>query len=285
MNAKFSIFSTVGEALKVARQHPRLILWLALFVTLQGIAFQWPLLACQSLQPPPMPDIHSKNFDAYVKATMMYSIGMGVFSLVMACVQTVVASLAAAAILGVLKSNTPGVSTWTALNESVRRCTWRLIIISMLLALISIAIILPFELVLLAFADFRTHQFSYVLDFITVLVAIIYLVFIKYALAYPLVVVEGLGPLAALGRSWQMTRGRFWYVLGCYVFVGTAEYFLTQLPQFEPANCFTWLNAVENLISGLFACYWIVLAWVMYTRIIEADAEPGELASAKPEVG
>jgi hypothetical protein len=275
MKPKFSIFSTLGEALKLARQHPRLLLSLALFVTLQSIAFQWLLL---TYQPPPMPDIHSKNFDAYTKASMMYSTWLAIFSLIISVVQMVVSALVTAAILGVLKPNSPEISTWTALSQSVRRCTWRLIIVSLLLASLTVAIIVPLELVLFAFGHFSTALFSYVLDFISVLLAIIYLVFIKYALAYPLVVVEGLGPLAALGRSWQMTRGRFWYVLGCYVFVGTAEHFLTHLSHsFGQHTHFTWLNAVDNLIGGLFTCYWIVLAWVMYKRIVDADKQLPEV--------
>ena len=48
----------------------------------------------------------------------------------------------------------------------------------------------------------------------------IYLLLIKYALAHPLVVVEKMEASPALSRSWKMTKGHFWYVAGCYLFIG-----------------------------------------------------------------
>jgi len=77
-----------------------------------------------------------------------------------------------------------------------------------------------------------------------------------------------LNPLAALGRSWQMTRGRFGYVVGCYIFVSAGEYFLTLLFQhFEQPSVVALANVADALVNGMLGCYWIFLAWVMYVHI------------------
>jgi hypothetical protein len=44
-------------------------------------------------------------------------------------------------------------------------------------------------------------------------VALIY-VYVRLAIASPALVIEGLGPLASIGRSWRLVRGSWWRVLG-----------------------------------------------------------------------
>lgn len=43
------------------------------------------------------------------------------------------------------------------------------------------------------------------------------LLLVRFIFAVPIIVLEGLGPVAALQRSWTLIRGRYWPVLGTYV--------------------------------------------------------------------
>jgi hypothetical protein len=45
-------------------------------------------------------------------------------------------------------------------------------------------------------------------------------VFIRLSLAIPVVMREGLGPIDALRRSWELVHGAWWWVFGVYVVVG-----------------------------------------------------------------
>ncbi|WNM26708.1 glycerophosphoryl diester phosphodiesterase membrane domain-containing protein [Demequina capsici] len=51
-------------------------------------------------------------------------------------------------------------------------------------------------------------------------VALIIWVAIKVSLAVPVVVLERMGPFRALRRSWRLTTGRFWMILGVLVVAG-----------------------------------------------------------------
>ena len=209
----------------------------------------------------------------------LYSALFSVFSLLMVLIDIAIAAMVAAVILGVLKAPSP--AGWLTIKVSIRSYTWRLIILSILLAIIACLVTIPFSFII-AFYGFSATEHgpgivahNYFIDFMIMLMAILYLLFVKYALADPLIVIEGMGPLAALKRSWQMTRGRFGYVLGCYVFLGTAEYFIgALLRNYESPHRFTWVKAIELLITSVLTCYWILLAWCMYWRIKQADAPP-----------
>ena len=63
------------------------------------------------------------------------------------------------------------------------------------------------------------------------LVAFLSLVFvqIRFLYAYPACTLEGLGPLPALKRSWELTRGVFWRTLGRYLLVSVAIAALTSI--------------------------------------------------------
>jgi hypothetical protein len=188
--------------------------------------------------------------------------------------QLLTRSIASASLLGVLKTAPDDGPVWPTVRASLRRYIWPLLILALLLSIIACLIVVPFSF-LIAFFGIRMTNATYLFGFLGFLFAVLYLVFAKYALADPLVVVENMNPLAALGKSWRMTRGRFGYVIGSYVFVGTAEYFLTaSFQHFEVMGTFGWSDAVDQVIGSLFACYWILLAWVMYVRIRESETTP-----------
>lgn len=56
---------------------------------------------------------------------------------------------------------------------------------------------------------------------IALLVPAVY-VFIRCSVAIPAVVTEGLGPVDAIRRSWDLMRGGFWWALGVFFFTGLA---------------------------------------------------------------
>jgi hypothetical protein len=266
MNRSISIISTLIEAAKFGSRLPRTILVLALICSLPSITTQW--LASGWLSPKLTKD--PSHAGGYVVAVAAVSFATIV-------VQIVVEAAATASILGLLKSPASGTAAWATIGASVRRYTWPLIILAILLSIIACLVMIPASLlaVFLAGNGHPPGASSYMLGLFSMFGAILFLVFAKYALADPLVVVENLNPLRALARSWRMTRGHFWYVLGCYIFVGTAEYFLNQLAaHFELPQQFTWIDAIDCFTSSLFTCYWILLAWVMYLRIQAADS-PG----------
>jgi uncharacterized membrane protein len=109
----------------------------------------------------------------------------------------------------------------------------------------------------------------------TVVLFGMYLIMVKYALADPLVVKEGMGARAALKRSWQMTRGAFWYVLGCYCFLLAVQQLLNWLfasirfPSGPAGLSGLLVNLTKEVVSPL----WIIVSWVMYNQIKERDRE------------
>ena len=278
MNPSFSIISTLIEAVRLVQRHARLVFVLTLICGVTAIAIQ--LIATEIV-----PSIPRKGPIPPDQAGMMWFFFLASFA--MGLVAMALSIAAHAAILGMLKTPALGSEAWPVIMNSIRRYMWRLFILGLLLGLIAGAITIPFSFLIFTFGFHSGHS-SYVVAFISMMAAIVYLIFAKYALADPLIVAENLNPLDALGRSWQMTRGRFGYVVGCYVFVGTAEYFLTQLLQhFERTSIhtFTWLNVVDVFLKALISCYWIFLSWVMYTRIKATEAPHGESAPLAPTSG
>jgi len=96
------------------------------------------------------------------------------------------------------------------------------------------------------------------------LVVALAVIFLKYALAKPLVVAENMKAWPALAASWQMTRSRFGYVLGCYLIFGVIEGLLQYGINFLHASiAILWpITFSVDVIDT----YPIIIAWVMYLR-------------------
>jgi hypothetical protein len=171
-----------------------------------------------------------------------------------------------AALLGFLRE--PDHAAWKVIWTSVRTYTWVLFRLILLIALIAFAAMIPFLLLL------RWLHWAPLVSFA---VAFVYLVLIKYALAFPLVVDEQLNARQALKRSWKMTRGHFWYVLFCYLVMASAHIMVNQLfasPWLDAHVPFSFSFFVKHAADGFFDSLWIILGWQMYLDIKDADETP-----------
>jgi membrane-anchored glycerophosphoryl diester phosphodiesterase (GDPDase) len=128
---------------------------------------------------------------------------------------------------------------------------------------------------------FMGHGIPTAVTVLSLMVGVLFLVFLKYALADPLVVTKNSRARESLRISWHMTRGHFGYVLLCYLLLGgvlvVVGYFT---PEFGAQGTFGMLaDVVLQYFNGVLGTIWIVLAWVMYVRIKAADEEPNTLTS------
>jgi hypothetical protein len=172
----------------------------------------------------------------------------------------------AAAILGLLRRESPRETVFAAVCSGIHKHTWTLLRLMILIGLTFI----PFGLII----SIVVHLFG-ANKYVLIIGMGFYLVLIKYALAYPLVVVDNFNAGDALWRSWTMTKGHFWYVLGCYLFLGLGQW-LIHWTITSPVNSadsglgWAWLPVQFGLM--LIDALWIILSWCMYLRIKETDA-------------
>ena len=151
---------------------------------------------------------------------------------------------------------------------SVRAHTGVLFWIQLRIVLIAVGLIVPAGLLTIWLPKFSLIGFG---------VGVIYLVLIKYALAYPLAVDQQLTATRALKRSWKMTRGHFWYVLFCYVLMALAHFTLNQLfmtPWLDAHVPWSLSFFIKHIADGFFNSLWIILGWQMYLEIKDADEAP-----------
>lgn len=173
----------------------------------------------------------------------------------------------AAALLGILGRHSLGQNSWKAGWSSALTHTGTLFRVTLLLGLYSIPILLVIGVIARIFG----HS-----QFIGLVGMALFLIFLKYALADPLVVVENWSAVEALRRSWKMTKGHFGYVAGCYLIMGGAEWLVTwglSSPVPEAGSGFNWGWIVTRLVLSLVETTWVILSWCMYLRIKEADEE------------
>jgi hypothetical protein len=133
----------------------------------------------------------------------------------------VVGAMKTAAVFGILRRAAYEPRLWPVVAESVRTYTGPLARLSVVLMVIAFIVWVPAGFLM---APLMMLKGQYVAGVVAAFLAIVYLIFVKFALATPLVVVEGLPAHDAVKVSWTMTRGQFWYVLGCYVLIAVGEY-------------------------------------------------------------
>jgi hypothetical protein len=164
-----------------------------------------------------------------------------------------------AAILGLLKNRATDVGVWTSAWRNMQMYGTTLLRLSLLLIGVAFLVLIPFGILIKLVGPAQV---------ITVLRSACFLIFAKYALAGPLVVNENMGARAALKRSWEMTRGHFAYVGGCYLFLGGLM--VSPLEgQTISASGITYILIKYLLELG--QSLWTILAWCMYLRIKEAE--------------
>ncbi len=112
--------------------------------------------------------------------------------------------------------------------------------------------------------------------------------FPRLALTTPAGVAERLGPVAILGRSWQLTKGHFWRLLGAIVLIGivfmivamvlgllfaTITTLLVGPPEtnFTAAFVFELLN---SLFMAAYAVFMICFVARIYAQLTESEADP-----------
>jgi hypothetical protein len=174
----------------------------------------------------------------------------------MAIVGLIFGAVTDAALLGILHQ--PDQTGWRLMWSSVRDYTWVLFRLIMLIGIIALAAMIPFLFLI------RLLQWVPLIGFA---IAFVYVVLIKYALAFPLVVEEKLNAWPALKRSWEMTRGHFWYVLFCYLLMAAAHVTVNELfarPWLDASVLGSLTFFLKHAADGFFDSLWIILGWQMY---------------------
>jgi len=260
----FSIFKTFRESCQLWWRHWKILVLLSLLVVM-------PVLSLNLIQNYLSPDYTEEYVRLHSAEVARQSFIMAAVTIPLSLLIFVIGVIKAAAILGVLKE--PRAEIWPVIITHIRKYTWTLIRVQILLAIVPFVFGLVISIVVAASGPKLISSASGVMQFVLVFFAILYLVFIKFALANPLVVVEGMRARQSLRESWQMTRGRFGYVFGCYVILGTVDYFLNMLfdyfDQFSPGH---GIATAGHVMTELFGCLWIVLGWTMYQQIKSVDA-------------
>jgi hypothetical protein len=247
---RFSILSTSSEAIKLWAGHFKIVAILAILCSAPSLLLMVPSTNPQGPQP---------------AATT------ALLSFMSAIMVVILTSMQRAALLGVLKNGSSADSIWPTAWYSIRTYIWTLVRVSLTLMVIAFLIAVPLGFV----AAFFWAINAYAAQFLIIFIAILYLIFLKYALADPLVVLEDLPALDALKKSWKMTKGRFAYVFGCYVFLAVFEYSIGELQNhFFPSSRLSLASAVCVTITTLLDSIWIFMAWCMYQRIKSADFQP-----------
>jgi hypothetical protein len=171
-----------------------------------------------------------------------------------------------AAILGLLRQGPRENVDYQAIWKSVKESTWTLFRLTFLIAIIAILLATPFALIMRI-----TGPNKFLILFLTSF----FLVLVKYALADPLVVIENLKAWPALKKSWEMTKGHFGYVLGCYVFLWFCDWSINWAvlsPVDAPESSLGWAWFPAHLAARIVDSLWLILSWCMYLRIKETGA-------------
>jgi hypothetical protein len=183
-------------------------------------------------------------------------------------------AIGVAAALSLLSKQSPE-KTWLVVVNGVQRSTISLIGVQLFLCIFAILLMIPVALIF-----YVSHILFGLSPLAAVLGELIFLIFLKYALANPLVVAEKLNADAALHVSWRMTRNRFAFVFGCYLIVGVVEWainYLARLLEVQP-----WISPATHFLSLFMSTYWFVLSWVMYVRIKAAEELQAVPVSTSP---
>jgi magnesium-transporting ATPase (P-type) len=259
----FSILKTLGEACWLGARYWKILVLISLVTVI-------PVILASCIELYLAPNSSEEYIRSHPQEFSNQSLLLSVVTLVLSLFIFAISAMKTAAILGMLKESQAEI--WLTIKDNIQNYTWTLIRVQILLALIAWIVVIPISMFVGFYGKELISPNNYFLKVLVIFFAILYLVFIKFALADPVVVVEGLRARASLKRSWQMTRGRFGYVLGCYVFLGTADYFLnTEFGNFSDTSL--TVTIILNIVNELFSCLWVLLGWAMYQQIKAVEAE------------
>jgi hypothetical protein len=166
---------------------------------------------------------------------------------------------------------------WSLLRESINRFAARLVGVHIWIAVIGGALVAPIAFGVTAFGLNEPSEF---VTFFAVAMAILWMIFLKYSLADPLVVVENCYAWEALRQSWYMTRNHVTYVAANYIVLGSTLVLIGRAVDYYLPD--GWLGYLVfdlyQLPLNIMQIIWVSLAWAMYRRIKVADANPGALS-------
>ncbi len=198
-------------------------------------------------------------YDRELIDSQVYSNGylMLLVLLVRIVISLSVFALQDAVILGLL-SRPPGrMDTRTIILKTIENYFWTLFRLECLIGMLAMAVsMLGLQIVERLFGHIKF--FFFILPFIN-------LIFMKYALAAPLVVVESLGAWIALWQSWKMTKGHFGFVAGCYIIIAGANWLVWHVG-IKP-------ELLVDVCNYAFDPFWIIVSWCMYKRIKALENE------------
>ncbi len=86
-----------------------------------------------------------------------------------------------------------------------------------------------------------------------------------------------MGPWQAICKSWRMTRGRFWYVGGNFLFLGSAMWLMSYLLHLYVSYDSWIMVGVFLILNQGYATVGqalILLCWCMYHRIKALERKP-----------
>ncbi len=93
----------------------------------------------------------------------------------------------------------------------------------------------------------------------------------KFYYLLPAMANEGLGPMAGLRRSWQLTKGEFWRTLGYLLLIAVANGFLFSIPQSIPSMVFFPAVDTSDELDVLNLLVSNVGMWLFYLLVAVAS--------------
>lgn len=175
-----------------------------------------------------VPGATASSPDFTVGFSTLSSLGNGAISLVEACVaQLVYGALVLAVSRAVFGEKKSFGEIWPTLRPRV----WQLIGMSLLLiaiTLIVFAVLLTPAFVLLGTGHRVAAVVTGIGGYLLGLLALVY-IGIRFAVSACALVLERIGPVAALGRSWRLTARGFWRFTGIYILANVIGGLVTSL--------------------------------------------------------
>jgi len=167
-----------------------------------------------------------------------------------------------------------GPSQWSLLRDSMNRFAARLVGVHVSIEVIGVIVVVPLSF---SVAFFGIYESSTFVTFFSVAMAILWVIFLKYSLADPLVVIENRYAWDALRQSWYMTRNHLSYVAANYIVLGVPLALIgIAVGRYLPEG---WLGVLADdlyrLPLHILQASWVTLAWAMYRRIKIADENSG----------
>ena len=169
----------------------------------------------------------------------------------------------------------------------------------MLLVLALAAIFIPLMAVLLAAglvevpATGQQPDASFALVAFLLLIACL-LIAVRFMLTVPVASAEKVGPIGVIKRSWRLTAGRFWPLLGLELLLLVAAVFLLLSAQVVGGTLgaiagdlkpFSLPALIVAMVVGLAQAVFTVLASLMLTRVYVQVAGGGEAQASVPTTG